>query len=202
MVIKGENRDTAWYSIIDGEWPVLKAAYEAWLDPSNFDDAGQQRVALSVLAERGIEAHGVTLRRVGPESRLLVEDFQARAYARLVDVIGVVPSSLTDDYGEVLDQCEAWLAAGEDGLLLLRRRADDLYIESIATLPSAVGSGLGKAMMQATFDRARALGLPHVRLLTNTRNPALDWYQRIGFSVESEEDLGDRVLVHMVAPVA
>ncbi|MEQ1954232.1 GNAT family protein [Mesorhizobium sp. CN2-181] len=42
MVIKGENRDTAWFSIIDKEWPALKRAYEAWLDPTNFDAAGQQ----------------------------------------------------------------------------------------------------------------------------------------------------------------
>lgn len=43
MVAKGENRDTAWYSIIDTEWPALKQAYEAWLDPANFDAAGQQK---------------------------------------------------------------------------------------------------------------------------------------------------------------
>ncbi len=43
MVIKGENRDTAWYSAIDGEWPALKNAFEGWLDPSNFDSDGNQR---------------------------------------------------------------------------------------------------------------------------------------------------------------
>lgn len=43
LVAKGANRDTAWYSMIDGEWPILKAAFEAWLDPSNFDAAGQQK---------------------------------------------------------------------------------------------------------------------------------------------------------------
>lgn len=36
MVVKGENRDTAWYAILDTEWPALKRAYGAWLDPSNF----------------------------------------------------------------------------------------------------------------------------------------------------------------------
>lgn len=43
MVIKGENRDTAWYSVIDKEWPALKQAYEGWLDPSNFDSDGNQK---------------------------------------------------------------------------------------------------------------------------------------------------------------
>lgn len=42
MVVKGENRDTAWFSIIDSEWPALKAGYERWLDPSNFDAEGVQ----------------------------------------------------------------------------------------------------------------------------------------------------------------
>ncbi len=42
MVVKGKNRDTAWFSIIDGEWPKLKLAYEAWLDEENFDENGQQ----------------------------------------------------------------------------------------------------------------------------------------------------------------
>lgn len=43
MVAKGDNRDTAWFSIIDREWPALKARYLAWLDPANFDASGVQR---------------------------------------------------------------------------------------------------------------------------------------------------------------
>jgi RimJ/RimL family protein N-acetyltransferase len=43
MVAKGENRDTAWFSIIDSEWPALKQAYEAWLEPANFDADGLQK---------------------------------------------------------------------------------------------------------------------------------------------------------------
>lgn len=43
LVVKGENRDTAWFSIIDKEWPALRAAYEGWLDPSNFDADGRQK---------------------------------------------------------------------------------------------------------------------------------------------------------------
>lgn len=44
---KGRNRDTAWYAIIDKEWPKLKAAYEAWLSPDNFDEAGRQKKGLA-----------------------------------------------------------------------------------------------------------------------------------------------------------
>jgi len=42
-VVKGRNRDTAWYAAIDGEWPMLAAAFEQWLAPENFDASGQQR---------------------------------------------------------------------------------------------------------------------------------------------------------------
>lgn len=49
MVIKGENRDTAWYSIIDKEWPALEQAYMEWLDPANFDAAGNQKRRLEEI---------------------------------------------------------------------------------------------------------------------------------------------------------
>lgn len=55
LVVKGENRDTAWYSIIDKEWPALKRAYEAWLDPANFDAAGKQKRRLEDLRPRQVE---------------------------------------------------------------------------------------------------------------------------------------------------
>ncbi|MEO0693760.1 MAG: GNAT family protein, partial [Pseudomonadota bacterium] len=48
-VMKGRNRDTAWFAAIDNEWPALKAAYDAWLTPSNFDAQGQQIMSLSEL---------------------------------------------------------------------------------------------------------------------------------------------------------
>ena len=49
MIIKGRNRDTAWYSMLDREWSSRKAAFEQWLSPSNFDENGKQKVRLSSL---------------------------------------------------------------------------------------------------------------------------------------------------------
>jgi RimJ/RimL family protein N-acetyltransferase len=49
MIVKGRNRDTAWFSMTDGEWPGRKAAFEAWLSPDNFDENGRQRRALASL---------------------------------------------------------------------------------------------------------------------------------------------------------
>jgi RimJ/RimL family protein N-acetyltransferase len=49
MVIKDRNRDTAWFSILDSEWPAVRAAFEAWLSPENFDPEGQQRRSLAEI---------------------------------------------------------------------------------------------------------------------------------------------------------
>jgi RimJ/RimL family protein N-acetyltransferase len=46
---RGRNRDTTWFSVIDRDWPVLRDAFERWLDPANFDAAGQQRRRLASL---------------------------------------------------------------------------------------------------------------------------------------------------------
>src|SRR6056297_3405870 len=48
-VVKGRNRDTAWFAAVDSEWPALDEAFRFWLDPSNFDAQGRQREALSDL---------------------------------------------------------------------------------------------------------------------------------------------------------
>ena len=47
MIVKGRNRDTAWFSLLDGEWPAARAAFEAWLAPANFDADGRQRQSLA-----------------------------------------------------------------------------------------------------------------------------------------------------------
>ena len=49
MVVKGRNRDTAWFSILDSEWPLLRHAFTRWLDPANFDVANCQIASLSEL---------------------------------------------------------------------------------------------------------------------------------------------------------
>jgi len=49
MIVKRRSRDTAWFSMIDSEWPKRKKAFEAWLQPSNFDEEGIQKTSLSAL---------------------------------------------------------------------------------------------------------------------------------------------------------
>jgi RimJ/RimL family protein N-acetyltransferase len=49
IVYKGRSRDTAWYSVVAEEWPRIRSAFETWLNPDNFDDAGRQRRPLSIV---------------------------------------------------------------------------------------------------------------------------------------------------------
>jgi hypothetical protein len=49
QVVKGRNRDTAWYAITDEDWPGIRRGYEVWLAPENFDDDDQQRRSLGEL---------------------------------------------------------------------------------------------------------------------------------------------------------
>jgi len=49
MIVKGKNRDTAWFSITEDEWPRLRTNLETWLKPENFDDDGKQKFSLSSL---------------------------------------------------------------------------------------------------------------------------------------------------------
>jgi len=52
MIVRGFNRDSTWFSMLDGEWPMIKAAFEAWLAPANFDAEGRQRAALATFRVR------------------------------------------------------------------------------------------------------------------------------------------------------
>ena len=56
MVVKGRNRDTAWFAMLDSEWPGRQLAFERWLAPENFDAMGRQHVSLSALNAAEAEA--------------------------------------------------------------------------------------------------------------------------------------------------
>ena len=49
MIAKGRNRDNAWFSMLDSEWPARKRNFERWLAPENFDSDGRQKVSLAAL---------------------------------------------------------------------------------------------------------------------------------------------------------
>jgi RimJ/RimL family protein N-acetyltransferase len=58
MIVKGRNRDTAWYALLDSEWPAARAAFEAWLAPENFDADGRQRSPLKNVRSSSTNSAG------------------------------------------------------------------------------------------------------------------------------------------------
>ena len=144
------------------------------------------------------------LRQATPDDRLEVEEFQRAAYARTEATVGAPAIPLEWDYRAVMNECEVWFDESHgllSGVLILRRLEDQLFLESIATAPQTAGSGRGRFLLEATFERARELGLNRVGLITNSRNPALAWYKRMGFLVDQEEIEPSRTVVHMSAAV-
>ncbi|MBS9475867.1 GNAT family N-acetyltransferase [Ancylobacter radicis] len=201
MIVKGRNRDTAWFSLLGEEWPQRAVAFESWLAPDNFDASGAQRVSLSVFNADTMEVEGRRLRRASLDDLAGIEVVQQGAYARNRIILGVEPVPLLWDYRAVMRSREVWVvdgAAGLDGVLVLQARDDDLLIDSLATAPMAQGSGLGNVLLAAGEARARALGRTTARLYTGEPLSAnIQWYRRKGYMIERVEQMPDRRLVHM-----
>lgn len=202
MIVKGENRDTAWFSIIDAEWPRAERAFARWLAPSNFGPRGEQKTALSQINTRHIEVGSLKLDRMDATAVREIEAFQQAAYAKNREVLGVEPMPLQWDYDTIFHETEVWGVRDKEqlvGVLILRPRDNDLYLESVATLPEVQGGGYGNAMLSAAEFRALDWGYRTIRLMTGellTRN--VDWYKRKGFHVEELERRADRSIVHMI----
>ena len=142
------------------------------------------------------------LRRASAADLDAITALQHAAYAKNRPLLGVEPLPLLVDYKDVLANYEVWLADGADGLdgvLILQARPDDLLIWSIATTPHRHGHGVGKKLLAAAHERARALGHAVIRLYTGDKLAGnIAWYERNGFVHERIEHLSDRAIVHMV----
>lgn len=134
-VVKGRNRDSAWFAAIDSEWPALKRAFETWLSPNNFDESGKQRTRLSSL----------TSRLTGPSDRdetkvKLLGDAARRAqeYCKSAETAPVYP---TQNAVEALQQFDATLPDGPTDPAGVLMQLDELG--SPATVRSTKGRYFG-----------------------------------------------------------
>ncbi len=206
MVVKDENRDTAWFSILDGEWPVRAQAFRRWLAPQNFDEQGRQKLSLGAFNQIAGMAGQVPLRRAGLADIPAILSLKNAAYTPNESIIGVPSLPRIADYVQVVAEHEVWLAEDGKGLsaaLVLDIEPDDFTIWSVAVSPEAAGRKLGSALMAFADERARALGYGSVHLYTHAKlTQRIGWYERLGFAITHHEDMADRRLTHMRKPIA
>ncbi|MEM8700731.1 MAG: GNAT family N-acetyltransferase [Pseudomonadota bacterium] len=138
--------------------------------------------------------------RAKPDDAQALTELARRAYERFIPVMNAVPLPMTADYSALIGKADVWVlrsTAGIGASLVLVPQEDHLLIESIAVDPDRQGEGLGRQMLQWAHERARDLGFQELRLYTNVlmhENRA--WYKRAGWTELSEEQRGDKRIVH------
>ncbi|SED10456.1 Acetyltransferase (GNAT) domain-containing protein [Streptomyces sp. 3213] len=126
-----------------------------------------------------------------------------RAYHHYIARIGVVPQPMEADH--MADVVAGRVFVTGDpviGLVVIEERADHLFLDSIAVHPDAHGTGVGRRLLEFVDARARALGLPEVRLYTN----ALMWenqqiYPKFGYEVVERRTDGPYDRIHYRKPL-
>ena len=190
-VVKGRNRDTAWFAMIDLEWPALQRVFESWLGPQNFDRNGVQKSALSMLTRKALRA--TTSRRGyrGSQTGFAIRSVQstdftdwARVYRGYADFYQM-PMTQT-----VLDTVWAWLmdedhemeglVAVQDarlcGLAHIRRMPNPLrgieigFLDDLFVEPASRGNKVGEALFEALRGLARQRGWSKIRWITADEN--------------------------------
>jgi N-acetylglutamate synthase-like GNAT family acetyltransferase len=134
---------------------------------------------------RGRSLAGLVVRRATISDAPAMRELARCAYAQYVTGIGREPAPMTADYPAVIANTEVWVAERTGnlvGLLVLYVRNDHLLLDNIAVCPDAQRSGVGKRLLALADERARAAGLPEVRLYTNAAMTAnLAYYPRHGY---------------------
>jgi RimJ/RimL family protein N-acetyltransferase/ribosomal protein S18 acetylase RimI-like enzyme len=201
MVVKGRNRDTAWFSILDSEWPVRAQGFRRWLAPENFDGSGRQTLSLTVFNQPLGLAGTVHLRRAAMTDIPAILALKNAAYTPNESIIGAPSLPRIADYRQVVAEHEVWLAgdgAGLDAALVLEIEDGRFAVWSVAVAPHAAGRKLGAALMRFAEERAAALNHDAVHLYTNALlTERIGWYERLGYRLTHHEDRADRRLVHM-----
>ncbi|MFI6406396.1 GNAT family N-acetyltransferase [Streptomyces sp. NPDC050548] len=125
------------------------------------------------------------------------------AYGHYIARIGVVPQPMEADHTANVAAGRVFVTGDPViGLVVIEERADHLFLDSIAVHPDAHGTGVGRRLLEFVEARARALGLPEVRLYTN----ALMWenqqiYPRFGYEVVERRTDGPYDRIHYRKPL-
>lgn len=205
MIAKGANRDTAWFSMLDSEWPQLRLAYQRWLAPENFDADGRQKVSLGVMTESRAVEGGLALRRATLRDVPAIKALKEVCYTENEKIIEVMSLPRMVDYAEILNTHEIWVADGEDGLIattVIEPGAEGV-IYSLAVHPSQQGKRYGDAILAFSERRLVALGAMKLTLFTHAKlTQRIAWYERKGFVCTFVDVKPDRRTQHMAKDVA
>ncbi|MGU7778551.1 GNAT family N-acetyltransferase [Burkholderia sp. PU8-34] len=197
IVSKGRNRDTAWYSIVDGEWPAVAAAFDAWLSPANFDAQGVQRQSLTSIrhaqanardaagrengATGATGATGVAVRPLAAADeaawRPLWQGYQRFYNTALSDAVFATTWARLMDPDEPMFVLGAFDASGTLlGIVhaIYHRscwtEGPYCYLQDLFTAAEARGRGAGGALIEAVYAHAREAGASRVYWLTHETN--------------------------------
>lgn len=189
MVVKGRNRDTAWYAMLDHDWPVNRSAFEAWLSDGNLDATGRQRRSLTAIREdvtararvsvAGVP-HTAEVREAGASDEPAWREMWAN-YNKFYEA--TVPASVTEEtWRRILDPSEpiGCLLATVDSkpagfanyITSLSTWSDRPHclLEDLYVHPQFRSHGVGRRLIEFLVDRARAAGWTKVYWLTREDN--------------------------------
>lgn len=200
LIVKGRSRDTAWFSMLDSEWPTRKVAFERWLAPANFGADGRQHTSLSVLNQPSAKEGEVLIRRASVADRAPVEALTTAAFGAMDPVLQRRSLAVIADYGAILRGQEVWVIDGADALdaTLVMEVDSEIQVFIIAVAPAAQARGLGETLLNFAERRAKALGFTALKVLGNENlTRQIGWYARRGYQRLPGEDPRDPQLVHM-----
>lgn len=200
MIAKGRNRDTAWFSMLDIEWPQRKLAFELWLRPDNFDAGGRQKVSLGTFNRLAARQGDLALRRATLADVPAIRALKDIAYAANETVTGVLSLPRKVDYAAMLADHEIWVADGEGHLAAcaVLQVAPEAVIYSLAVHPDGQGRKLGDALLAFSEKRLAELGASRITLFTHAAlEHRIGWYERRGFRRTHVEEMADRRIQHM-----
>lgn len=200
MIVKGRNRDTAWYSMLDSEWPQRKLAFELWLRPENFNAEGRQKVSLGTFNRLLAHQGDWVLRRATLADVPAIRALKDMAYAANETITGVVSLPRLVDYAAMLSDHEIWVVDGEGHLAActVLAVAPEAVIYSLAVHPAEQGRRLGDAILAFSEKRLGELGADRIKLFTHAAlDQRIAWYERRGYRRTHVEEMDDRRVQHM-----
>jgi N-acetylglutamate synthase-like GNAT family acetyltransferase len=135
----------------------------------------------------------IQIRGARPDDARAVAELVQQAYDDYVPRIGARPRPMDADYPALIAAGQVWVAvdSGVVGVIVLDHQGDYLQIDNVAVAPERQGTGVGTALLDFAEDRARAVGVPELRLFTHalmTENQA--YYTRRGY-VQTARTLDD-----------